>query len=55
MPDYEFYCRKCKKTFSAHMSVAEHDQHAAPCPNCKQDEQVEKRISFVHVQTSKKS
>ncbi len=55
MPDYEFYCRKCQKRFTAHMSVQEHDAHVAPCPECHSDREVEKVISHFNVVTSRKS
>ena len=29
MPDYEFFCRKCSKQFTAHMSIDEHDRQVA--------------------------
>ncbi len=55
MPSYEFYCRHCKVPFSSQMHVKEHDERVAECPRCHQTRDVEKRISQVHVVTSKKS
>jgi putative FmdB family regulatory protein len=55
MPDYEFFCRKCKQPFTQHMHIKEHDEHAAECPKCHRTQGVEKRISFVNVMTAKKS
>lgn len=55
MPDYEFFCRGCNKQFTAHMSIEEHDQHAARCPKCKSAKHVQRAISHFNVQTSRKS
>ena len=55
MPEYAFYCRSCKKPFTALMSVASHDKGAAPCPKCGKKRDVEKRIAAAYVVTSKKS
>ena len=55
MPNYEFYCSRCKKLFSALMSVREHDEKAAECPECRQTSEVVKCLASVHVVTSKKS
>lgn len=55
MPDYEFFCRKCKQPFTSQMHVKEHDERVAECPRCHQTQEVEKRISQVNVVTSKKS
>jgi len=55
MPDYEFFCRKCNKQFTAHMSIEEHDRQVATCPECMSDQEVQRAISHFNVQTSKKS
>lgn len=55
MPEYEFYCRHCKKPFSASMHVEEHERQVVECPQCHDTKEVEKRISEVYVMTSKKS
>lgn len=55
MPNYEFYCRKCKRLFSAFMGIREHDEKAAECPECHKATDVEKRLASVNVITSKKS
>jgi len=55
MPEYAFYCRLCKKPFSAVMTIAQHDRGVAPCPKCKQRRNVEKRLAAAYVVTSKKS
>ena len=55
MPEYAFYCRACKKPFTAVMSLAQHDKGVAPCPKCKQRRQVEKRPAAAFVVTARKS
>jgi putative FmdB family regulatory protein len=55
MPDYEFLCRSCSKQFTAHMSIKEHDDQVAECPECKSSTDVQRVISHFNVQTSKKS
>jgi putative FmdB family regulatory protein len=55
MPDYEFFCRRCSKQFTAHMSIEEHDRRMTACPECKSDEEVQRTISHFNVQTTKKS
>ena len=55
MPDYEFFCRKCSKRFTAHMSIEEHDRRVAGCPECKSEREVERTISHFNVQTTRKS
>ena len=55
MPDYDFVCQNCKKQFTAHMSIKEHDSRVAECPECKSSKDVQRAISHFNVQTSKKS
>jgi putative FmdB family regulatory protein len=55
MPEYAFYCRACKKPFTAVMSLAQHDKGVASCPKCKQRRQVEKRPAAAFVVTARKS
>jgi putative FmdB family regulatory protein len=55
MPEYEFYCRRCEKPFTAVMHVAEHDVDVAECPECHRKEDVEKRLSTFSAVTSRKS
>lgn len=55
MPDYDFFCPRCKKQFTAHMSIKEHDSRMAPCPECKSSKGVQRVISHFNVQTTKKS
>jgi putative FmdB family regulatory protein len=55
MPVYEFYCRRCRKPFTAFMHVAEHDKDTAECPQCQRKDEVEKRLSTFTAVTSRKS
>jgi putative FmdB family regulatory protein len=55
MPEYEYVCQKCGKSFSVQMSVHEHDEHVPRCPNCQDAEQVQRAISYFNVQTSRKA
>jgi putative FmdB family regulatory protein len=55
MPDYDFYCRRCEKSFSSHMTIQDHDEHPAECPTCHRADQVDRLISHFNVVTTKKS
>lgn len=55
MPEYAFYCRACKKPFTAVQTLAQHDRGVAPCPRCKQRKAVEKRLAAAFVVTARKS
>ncbi len=55
MPVYEFFCRRCKKAFTAEMHVSEHDAGVAKCPKCELKDHVEKRMSSFTAVTSRKS
>jgi putative FmdB family regulatory protein len=54
MPNYEFFCNACKKTFSKILTIAEHDAEKTSCPHCGSQE-VEQRWSAFSAVTSKKS
>jgi putative FmdB family regulatory protein len=54
MPNYEFVCNACKKTFSKILHIAEHDAEKTACPHCGSHE-VEQRWSAFSAITSKKS
>ncbi len=55
MPTYEFMCDDCKKTFSVHVSVNEHEKEPqSKCENCD-SKNVHQVFSGVSVITSKKS
>jgi putative FmdB family regulatory protein len=55
MPDYEYECRQCGKTFVRQQTFEEHDKHKkVQCPQCG-SKQVEQLVGSVFVKTSKKS
>jgi putative FmdB family regulatory protein len=54
MPNYEFKCEKCKKTFTEKLTFKEYDQHSVKCPNCGCTN-VEQVVKSVFAKTSKKS
>ena len=54
MPQYEFFCHTCKKTFSKILTIAEHDKHTMKCPLCG-GHNVEQRWASFYAITSKKS
>jgi len=35
MPNYEFFCHACKKTFSKSLTIAEHEKGNIVCPHCR--------------------
>jgi putative FmdB family regulatory protein len=55
MPEYEFFCRRCDRGFTAAMHVAEHDRDVPECPQCHRKDEVEKRLSTFVPVTSHKS
>jgi len=55
MPQYDFYCRKCRMGFETFMHVKEHDEHVPRCPSCGRTDTVEGRLAQVSTRTSKKS
>jgi len=54
MPQYEFFCKDCQKTFTLRLSLAEYDKDKIQCPDCKSSN-VEQRIAAFYAVTSKKS
>ncbi len=54
MPNYEFQCEKCKKTFTETLTFKEYDQHKVKCPKCGGTD-VQQVISSTFAKTSKKS
>jgi putative FmdB family regulatory protein len=55
MPTYEYQCKDCKKTFSVHLTISEHEHTPPPaCEHCG-SRNVEQILSGVTVITSKKS
>jgi putative FmdB family regulatory protein len=55
MPDYEYQCNDCGKTFTLHLTIAEHDKSAPPtCQYCS-GTNVTQLLPRTTVITSKKS
>lgn len=55
MPQYEYHCHDCEKTFSVFMTVQEHQETPSPvCPHCG-GKNVKQTFTGVSVMTSKKS
>ncbi len=54
MPQYEFYCQDCKKTFSRVLTLAEYDKGGVKCPHCG-GKKLEQRWAAFYAVTSKKS
>ncbi len=54
MPNYDFYCHACKKTFSKILTIAAHEKEKITCPHCG-SHKVEQRWAAFSVITSKKS
>jgi len=54
MPEYEFLCTACKKTFSTTLTLVEYEKGKIVCPKCGSDD-VEQRLSSFYAVTSKKS
>ena len=54
MPEYEFECRKCMKTFTLFMRVSERKTATVRCPGCD-SEDVEPLMQTFVAQTAKKS
>lgn len=54
MPQYEFFCKDCQKTFSKILTLAEYDKGDVQCPYCD-GRNVEQRLVAFFAVTSKKS
>ena len=54
MPDYEFRCEKCKKTFTATLTFKQYDQRKVKCPKCG-GATVQQIIGATFAKTAKKS
>jgi putative FmdB family regulatory protein len=54
MPNYEYVCRDCKKSFSMMMTLHEYGKGHIACPKCK-GKKVEQRPAAFFAVTSKKS
>ena len=54
MPQYEYRCQKCSKSFTVTESIERHTQGRHHCPKCKSTV-VEQVLSGFFAKTSKKS
>jgi putative FmdB family regulatory protein len=54
MPQYEFYCNACKKTFTKILTLVDYEAGGVVCPHCR-SQKVEQCWSVFSVITSKKS
>jgi putative FmdB family regulatory protein len=54
MPTYEFYCEKCKKSFSVIITLSDYEKKKYSCPTCK-TKNLKQQISSFQTVTSKKS
>jgi len=55
MPDYEYQCNDCKKSFTLHLTISQHDKTASPtCQYCT-SANVTQLLSRTTVITSKKT
>ncbi|MDD5555943.1 MAG: zinc ribbon domain-containing protein [bacterium] len=54
MPTYEYRCGKCRRAFTARLSMSEHDRRKPACPKCGSRKVAQQLASFFPV-TSKKS
>lgn len=54
MPDYEFLCLDCKKSFEEFLSFTDYEEGEIVCPHCGSTN-VEQRWSVFNALTSKKS
>jgi putative FmdB family regulatory protein len=54
MPNYDFYCHACKKSFSKVLTLAQYEKGKVICPHCG-SKRVEQGWSAFYAITSKKS
>lgn len=54
MPDYQYFCHACQKTFSKVLTLAEYEEGEVRCPHCGSDN-VEQSGSVFYPITPKKS
>ncbi len=53
MPTYEFQCKKCNKTFTVMLALAEHEKSVPACPKCKSRKVQQKPAGFFAVSAKK--
>jgi putative FmdB family regulatory protein len=54
MPQYEYTCKGCKKTFSVILTLAEYEKGRVKCPKCG-SKKIEQEWATFYAVTSKKS
>jgi putative FmdB family regulatory protein len=54
MPNYDFVCEKCKKSFTVHLKVSEYERKNVRCPKCN-SKKLRQQITSFQTITSKKS
>ncbi len=54
MPQYDYTCLKCKKNFSAFLTLAEHESGKVKCPKCR-GTKVQQRPAVFSAVTTRKS
>lgn len=54
MPTYSYQCQACRKSFTVHLTMSDHDTARAKCPHCGARKARQLFGSF-GVKTSKKS
>lgn len=54
MPNYSYQCQECRKSFSVHMTIPEHDKGRVKCPKCG-SRKVRQQFGLFGAITSKKS
>ena len=55
MPLYEYFCKKCDKSFTITMSIAEHEKKKkVKCPECK-GTNITPQFGSFYAKTSRKS
>ena len=52
MPQYNYFCRACKKEFSKILTVSEYEKGKIVCPHCKSKD-VKRRWAAFYAVTSK--
>ena len=54
MPLYEYFCEQCQRAVTIPMSIRQHEQGTAACPDCGST-RLRPQLGTVFTQTSRKS
>lgn len=54
MPEYDYFCEKCKEEFALFLSLKEHEDNRPACPKCGSN-QVNRIFKEFFAKTGKKS